>query len=1486
MDEVRVAATPAVAVSAVIEKGTNTLPKGAHPKLHLPRLLEEQCARALVCAFFEQPRHLARLLHEADTIVEAPGLSFPLGSSLGLSEGSTRSLRLQRDSETLDQSSADRDSQRSRSAPFRASVNAFPDISQFCRRLNQGLDWNAEEPCHVKSDRVCQPTAGKETLRTDNGNARPLVPNIESEVSRAESDCCAARERVVGNCDSRTLSPGATFVEARKASNGKLPSDGHPLCWMLSEAERRFAQAERDIETQLQRVNEGVNRFADHVSGVYAVLSGLASETEEFRDHMKTRVAEWCRTKRKELRTSFAHPGVSEHIPASSEKDVLDPEKTGEASGCVTDQVRQIRDEEEACCSELSGRKQTESGEVQIGGGSQGGNRISSGHADDRSLGTLPAMRDVGMNAFPTLEGRRMIFTHTSRQHPTGGSTDGGDSLAGAGSIASSLHSRLSVPIIPRCVRRRRWWEFTRSRHTDSGSNHFRNLCSEDASRCGSSTHPRGTDSETEDEGVQFEDGTVPDDYSLHSRDFFYLSDVVSPLLHDFSSSHGFLARTCSHSDNSGCPAGQETPGRLTESNTSATGEHEATTLHAPDLRRNEDSETVERNEEEKDEGLTVLLNVGGPKLRWSPPALPRRNAGDPKPSTRSKGAAGLGGYPGPSTLDHMPCEGENSSQSRTSHIGQSPLLGWKSTHELTKFADSNPMLYPILGTSCSWGLPSLLLSHRTRRPPDPTRPRPLELGETLKSLERDISDPESGRVSRGRRQRTWSGRAGEGGGGVGRDCAGGGEDSPAPVEEKGGSLRAPWETSESLPPRQGRGSTIPGEGQDIPGGSPVTMGATMAFPYVKGVTYSRLKKYWIAQWIEDGQAKVKYFSTYKYGEELAHKLAVDWRLSRATSARSGRQRPVTACQTGPETAGAAGSVAGPQERTAPSDSQQEAGPNTDSLAATKGDAGGSSNDRSEKYSGTRRRCGTLPHARRAAARMSWLGSPEPCLGEGAPGTKSATGGQRGGGRGGAGRQLTPHRNNSIVGVSFSRTGNAWLAYIKNRLTKMQVNRYFKVTVYGFKLAKKKAIEARLELEKQLRSQSGWEAFSDRKSLSAGVYFEEDKNSWVACCRDPNTGEGLYKFFSVDACPGGDEEARTKAIDARLEMDELFGEDDEHAYAQPNTEVARRKRKRKTEDGEIGSGEGEVSSAASKEGKRDQQTHSQLEEAEKEGTEELQPSPGGSDELAQTAGEAMTEEFATKTGSEEFVAKESSQGTAGENASVESWKGLGKARRLRAPNAVGAARPKPKRKCVRGRWRRGPCDVFGSSPDEVDASEQASEAGRGPAAPGGPFELKEETDDPVTQDGAKTALESDGDGSTAGAKPGGGLIGKERVKTEEPAEVSELSWTRQDQEGSDNCDEGQACVKPEGLSEDAVDGEDSSTDRDDSCETAPPGGGECIGWGASQSLRAEKILESGWVNDNRDALESPTEELEEHENPDCDSGRAPPQPFSAAGDRS
>lgn len=82
----------------------------------------------------------------------------------------------------------------------------------------------------------------------------------------------------------------------------------------------------------------------------------------------------------------------------------------------------------------------------------------------------------------------------------------------------------------------------------------------------------------------------------------------------------------------------------------------------------------------------------------------------------------------------------------------------------------------------------------------------------------------------------------------------------------------------------------------------------------------------------------------------------------------------------------------------------------------------------------------------------------------------------------------------AIVGVSFSRTGNAWLAYIKNRLTKMQVNRYFKVTVYGFKLAKKKAIEARLELEKQLRSQSGWEAFSDRKSRRCLVGWPERAN--------------------------------------------------------------------------------------------------------------------------------------------------------------------------------------------------------------------------------------------------------------------------------------------------------------------------------------------------------------------------------------------------------
>lgn len=64
-----------------------------------------------------------------------------------------------------------------------------------------------------------------------------------------------------------------------------------------------------------------------------------------------------------------------------------------------------------------------------------------------------------------------------------------------------------------------------------------------------------------------------------------------------------------------------------------------------------------------------------------------------------------------------------------------------------------------------------------------------------------------------------------------------------------------------------------------------------------------------------------------------------------------------------------------------------------------------------------------------------------------------------------------------ILGVSFSRTGNAWLAYIKNRSTKSQINRYFRVSVYGWKGAKRKAIEARLELEEEMKKlhQGHWD---------------------------------------------------------------------------------------------------------------------------------------------------------------------------------------------------------------------------------------------------------------------------------------------------------------------------------------------------------------------------------------------------------------------------
>lgn len=57
-----------------------------------------------------------------------------------------------------------------------------------------------------------------------------------------------------------------------------------------------------------------------------------------------------------------------------------------------------------------------------------------------------------------------------------------------------------------------------------------------------------------------------------------------------------------------------------------------------------------------------------------------------------------------------------------------------------------------------------------------------------------------------------------------------------------------------------------------------------------------------------------------------------------------------------------------------------------------------------------------------------------------------------------------------ILGVSFSRTGNAWLAYIKNRTTKTQINKYFRVSVYGWRGAKRKAIEARLDLEEEMKA--------------------------------------------------------------------------------------------------------------------------------------------------------------------------------------------------------------------------------------------------------------------------------------------------------------------------------------------------------------------------------------------------------------------------------
>lgn len=455
MDQLHVAAASAAAASPVIGKSVSTPSEVAPPELRLPRILEDQCARALVCAFFEQPRHLARLLHEADTLVEAPGVCCPLSNSLSLSDTGVPPSGQHRGKDIPGQTTANCGVQRSRAGPSRNPVTRAADTSQVCRRLNEENPWERtlEENCGGKSHRPhAQLSLGQAIARKDTGDGRPLIPDTErARGPHGESDCRGGRERAIGSSDARSVLPGEAFFEARKAENGKGVSDAHPLCWMLSEAERRFAQAERDIETQLQRVHEGVSKFADHVAGVYTILSGLASETDDFRDHIKARVAEWCKANTGEHPTRLSDASVLQGVPVPEAKEeqrgvatregvfsaagshrasshtprLVDPGNTAETNGGPAGQVS-VRVKEKASCLQGIDQTQAESAELQGQRGERGANRnLSCQAVDSPAAGDEGLTNDARVNA-PTSVEKNEKPVGQPTPHP-GGSTESED---------------------------------------------------------------------------------------------------------------------------------------------------------------------------------------------------------------------------------------------------------------------------------------------------------------------------------------------------------------------------------------------------------------------------------------------------------------------------------------------------------------------------------------------------------------------------------------------------------------------------------------------------------------------------------------------------------------------------------------------------------------------------------------------------------------------------------------------------------------------------------------------------------------------------------------------------------------------------------------------------------------------------------------------------------------------------------------------------
>ncbi|KEP61743.1 UNVERIFIED_CONTAM: AP2 domain transcription factor AP2VIIa-9 [Hammondia hammondi] len=1032
---------------------------------------------------------------------------------------------------------------------LREAINRRPDGSN----TREAFVPFAGRPCHTNG------VSDLDTKQPEHENARH---------TGTDTSCCPS-----GSLSPEEM-PSVWKLEASKCvSNGERSVQ--PTSWSLREGtsrgsevdtcnsactcsscafslERSVLQLRKAVEMRLLRVDQQADRLADNIVDTYNKLSELAADLDDLADAVKQDDAgnPMCNS----TRESFS-PGIHRSGQALSIDCVTRASLEHENVAVNLDSCQLLptnSGDQPTLKAAVSSRLST--------GSESNGNLNEREGTPDGGRGTCPA----GSNGVNPREGALGDSAAGSSCCGKHSSVDCNHPEASS-SPNDPFHAFLSAPIIPRAAIRPRWWR------GESQSDHryelFLILNQGDEARpitCVDETAGGGhKDAKTDDEGVRFGDGQESDPYRVHSQDFFSLTDVIAPFIRESVSPRRVHEYTGSFEIAS---SGSVTmPRQTADLPRLAREEYEGakrSTGTDEDNKEGYSKDDTQRLEVDEGEHLCSLLNGGGGITRWC--SFASRRVGDFKSFTSRQEA------PLPASI--RACEALLSVPgSRLITDSGNPARGVPFGGE-----DATPWLAAV-NTSYAAGIPALMLPQIVRGRSHPTRSRCGEVHDTGRVMglgpRRGAGFPDS------RRDGTTCAESNRQSGFYLED---GSECEPSVSLHSRDDCEQPWGPScseervrQSLHSQEGHSSPAGTQsaqldtkqsvvkGRGPPVGS-TTMGATMAFPHVKGVTYNRMKKYWIAQWIENGQSKVKYFSTFKYGDQVAHDLAVEWRMKHSGRCASRDGRVSQSISEVGSTMGASGLAQDSSEEPRACDVREFRDP------GDPGAAGQGQPPADEDYDHCSVRppkcaSGTTAVRRRGAGRGSWL-TRAGHVGGTAPGDRSEEARSPSGAS--VSRQLPPHRSNGIVGVSFSRTGNAWLAYIKNRLTKTQLNRYFKVNVYGFRLAKKKAIEARLELEERMRNsnQSGWDSFSDRKSLAVGVYYEDENDSWVACCRHPRTGEGIYKFFPVAECPGGDLEAREKAIDARMDMDDMLGADDQQALTQLTGEVPRRKRKRKMED--------------------------------------------------------------------------------------------------------------------------------------------------------------------------------------------------------------------------------------------------------------------------------------------------------------------------------